>query len=116
MKSTAIDVALNEYKKGIDDESNNFTDSQKVELETILNGAKKVANNPAKVRQLSKKLTKLDKKFVAFGGDLDKVADGVDDVQKELNKHVPINKVIGVIKKANTLPSALKKAINKGDD
>ena len=60
--------------------------------------------------------TKLDKKFVAFGGDLDKVADGVDAVQQELNKHVPINKVIGVIKKANTLPRALKKAINKGDE
>lgn len=116
MKSTAINVALNEYQKGIDDPMNNFTDSQKTELESILEGAKKVANNPAKVRQLSKKLTKLDKKFIAFGGDLDKVADGVDAVQQELNKHVPINKAIGVIKKANTLPRALKKAIGKGDD
>ena len=116
MKSTALDVALNEYQKGIDDPINNFTDSQKIELESILEGAKKIVSNPAKVRQLSNKLIKLDKKFVAFGGDLDKVADGVDAVQNELNKHVPINRVIETIKKANTLPKKIKKVLSRGDD
>jgi len=115
MQSTAINVALNEYKKGIDDPMNNFTDSQKKELESMLESATKLANNPLKIKKFSKKLVKLDEKFVSFGGDLDKVADGVDAVQDELDKHVPIKRTIEHLKHVQNLPKSVKKVVFGGE-
>ena len=116
MKSTAINVALYEYQKGIDDLKNNFTDSQKKELQSMLESATKLANNPTKIKKFSKELVKLDEKFVKFGGDLDKVADGVDDVKDELDKHVPIKRTIEHLKHAQNIPKSIKKVVFGGDD